>query len=297
MGSSQSLIKQFGLWLVFVLCPLQVFGATVGLIVEKQNEQSIFFHQSISKLAPQHNISLILASDLTSATSMDTLITIGSSLNPVLQASHLKQPVLALFVNRANSQKLRIAFPNRPFSILSNTPDLACQLALIKVLTPNNHNVAVFKSEQYGADLKKTQAFAKKLGIRLTVETLNDPLNWEREALNTLKDTDIVLGLDDHAIYNATNIRSLLMRLYRAGRPLIGPDKGYVRAGAVASCFSGVQETLLAVRDLIDKPQAWTAEIDNPYFDVGFNLQVARSLNIPISDSEELLAKVRELLK
>lgn len=297
MGSSQSIITKLGLWLIFLLCPIPVFGATVGLVVEKNNEQSVFFHQSISKLAPQHNITLVLAAEVKTASSMDMLVTIGSSLNSVLQATNLKQPILALFVNQSTSQKLRKAYPNRAFSILNNTPELACQLALIRVLTPNNLKVAVFKSEQHQADLESSRAFAKKNGIRLTIESLNDPLNWEREALNTLKDADIVLGLDDNAIYNATNIRSLLMRLYRAGRPLIGPDKGYVRAGAVASCFSGVQETLFAVRDLIADPQAWSADISNPYFDIAYNEQVARSLNIPISDSEQLLLKVRELLK
>lgn len=297
MGSSQSIITKIGLWLVFILCPISVFGATVGLVVEKENEQTVFFHQALSKLAPQHKINLVVAADLDRASSMEMLITIGSSLNSVLQTSKLKQPILALFVNQPTSQKLRKAYPERFFSTLNNTPELSCQLALIKVLTPNNHKVAVFKSEQHQTNLEQTQAFAKKIGIRLTLESLNDPLNWEREALNTLKEADIVLGLDDHAIYNATNIRSLLMRLYRAGRPLIGPDKGYVRAGAVASCFSGVQETLFAVRDLISKPQTWYADIHNPYFDIAYNEQVARSLNIPISDSGQLLLQVRELLK
>ena len=137
---------------------------------------------------------------------------------------------------------------------------------------------------------------AKALNLSLKTSELKDPLNWDRNALKALKEADLVLGLDDRAVYNATTIRSILMRLYRASRPLIGPDKGYVRAGAVASTFSGVKETLLAIRDLLNTDSQWPNIVYNPHFSVSINTQVARSLNITVGNPEQVKEKVKEYL-
>jgi ABC-type uncharacterized transport system substrate-binding protein len=137
---------------------------------------------------------------------------------------------------------------------------------------------------------------AQALNIKLNVAQLRDPLNWDRASLKILKDSDLVLGLNDNAIYNATTIRSILMRLYRASRPLVGPDKGYVRAGAVASTYSGVSETLKAISVLLKDGKAWPEIIYNPYFNVSINTQVARSLNISVGAPEEVRDKVKEYL-
>ena len=151
-------------------------------------------------------------------------------------------------------------------------------------------------SKQHSFDAVATAAVAQKMGLTLITSELSDPLNWERESLRALKDADVILGMNDTAIYNATTIRSILMRLYRASRPLIGPDKGYVRAGAVASTYSGVTETIKAVAELLDANKVWPNIIPNPHFNVVINAQVARSLNINVTDPELLSLKVREAL-
>jgi len=68
----------------------------------------------------------------------------------------------------------------------------------------------------------------------------------------------------------------------------VGPDKGYVRAGAVASTYSGVQETLKAITGLLKSDATWPEVISNPYFNVSINAQVARSLNIVVGDAKEV---------
>jgi len=298
MGSSgyHQLIR--GFIFVLILCPVFSWGATVGLLVDSKNDQAISFQTHLQQLSPQHDISLITPDSLPDTQPIDAWFTIGPKvLAKLLNQSKYKQPILSLFITQASAEKLRSQYPTRHFSTLDNTPTLDRQLALIKVLNPQVKQIAVFYSSQGQEQIAKLKILAENLGLKLLASELADPLNWKRGALKTLKDADLVLGLKDSAIYNATNIRSILMRLYRAGRPLIGPDKGYVRAGAVASIYSGMPETLKICTDLLKNIKSWPKNIPNPNFNVSINAQVARSLNIVVQDSDQVAKAVRELLE
>ncbi len=286
-----SKIKRYLLGVIFtlMLCPTLSWGATAGLLVDSKSDQAQSFHQHLVRLVPELTISLFSVSELAGNPQVDRWLTIGpKALAKLLATPQIKQPILALFLTPAAAQKIKAQFPNRVFSLLDNTPSLERQLSLIKVLTPHAKRIAVFYSAQVKEQLTDLRVLARRLNFQLLTTQLNDPLNWKRDALKTLKDADLVLALNDSAIYNATNIRSILMRLYRAGRPLVGPDKGYVRAGAVASTYSGVQETLKAITGLLKSDATWPEVISNPYFNVSINAQVARSLNIVVGDAKEV---------
>jgi len=289
MESSKLNRYLLGVILTLMFCPALSWGATAGLLVDSKSDQAKSFHQHLVRLVPELTISLHSVSDLPGNPQVDRWLTIGpKALANLLASPKTKQPILALFLTPVAAQKIRAQFPNRAFSLLDNTPSLERQLSLIKVLTPHAKRIAVFYSAQAKGQLANLKDLAGQLNLQLLTTQLNDPLNWKRDALKTLKDADLVLALNDSAIYNATNIRSILMRLYRAGRPLVGPDKGYVRAGAVASTYSGVQETLKAVTDLLISNASWPERISNPYFNVSINAQVARSLNIVVGDAKEV---------
>ncbi len=297
MGSSK--IYQSTIWLLslMILCPAFSWGATVGLVVEKPSKQATYFHQQLSQLHSSDTIQLINKDQLPSAKNIDKWIVIGPQvLDYFLSLSTYKQPVLSLFTNFTTAEQLRKKYPKQIFSTLTNTPTLDRQLALIKVLHPQAKRIAVYYSAQKSALVKGLKPLVESLGLELISSELTDPLNWKRSALQALKNSDLVLAVDDAAIYNATNIRSILMRLYRAGRPLFGPDKGYVRAGAVASVYSGMKETIKACVDLLKAKEPWPTYIHNPYFNVAINKQVARSLNISVEDPKVVTEKMRGLL-
>ncbi len=297
MGSSNHHMSLNRLLFILLLCPLYSWGATVGLLVESDSGQAQSFKKHLLMLVPEQEIQIFTPDDLDNELQVARWLTIGpKALSSLLANKHFKQPILALFTKHDSVTKLRHAHPNRVFSVLDNTPTLDRQLALVKVLNPQAQRVSVFYSSQSQYQLTGLKTLANSLDFQLITTELTDPLNWKRDALKALKDSDLVLGLNDRAIYNATNIRSLLMRLYRAGKPLVGPDKGYVRAGAVASVYSGVQETLAASADLLKSKEAWPAIIYNPYFKISINAQVARSLNIVVGSEEQVGMAVRELL-
>jgi ABC-type uncharacterized transport system substrate-binding protein len=278
-------------------------GATVGLLVEADNKQAQNFQAAMRLARAQDTFQLYtlqsLPNDL-SQTPVESWLAMGAKSLAILlgrlNVNHNKR-VLGLFVRPEAKAKLKNLYPNKLFSLLDNTPPLTRQLALIKVLSPQIKSVAILHTQEMPVNLNEVNRQAKKMGLTLRTALMNDPLNWSKVSLQVLKESDVVLGINDSAIYNATTIRSILMRLYRASRPLIGPDKGYVRAGAVASTYSGVKETIQSVSQLLGSNETWSEIIPNSNFNVAINTQVARSLNINIVGIKDLSEQVRDVLK
>lgn len=300
MGRSVGYSLRIIFIIITALFSLSSWASTVGLLVDAPSDQITAFQKQISKLLPQDPVQLILVPELSTLdlTTIDKWLTLGpNSLNQLLrqlrQLKPKKAPVLALFLPEAARIKLLAEFQEN-FTVLDNSPDMAKQLALIHALAPQAKQVGVFYSSQYGTNRQKLETTAKQFGLNLHWSQLSDPLDWDRQALKVLADVDLVLGVDDDALYNTTTIRSILMRLYRSGKALVGPDKGYVRAGAVASTYSGIQETLLAAVDWITNTPAYSAKFLNPYFNISVNTQVARSLNIVVDDVPSLIKQVKE---
>jgi ABC-type uncharacterized transport system substrate-binding protein len=276
---------------------LSSWGNKVGLLVDTPSAQITAFEKQLNTLLPTYSIQQITSTQLNTfdTTSVDKWITLGpnalSQLMARLQAK--KVPVLALFLPETARLKLSAQY-QQGFTTLENAPDMAKQLALIHALVPQARQVGVFHSSQYKANHNELDELAKKYGLKLHWSELKDPLDWDRHALKVLGDVDLVLGVNDDALYNTTTIRSILMRLYRSGKALIGPDKGYVRAGAVASTYAGIEETLLAAADWIRGELPAKTILENPYFNISVNAQVARSLNIVVDDALSLVKQVKE---
>ena len=300
MGRSAYQLMKTAILATLLLCCFELHAATVGLLVVKSSKQAVLFHQKLSELSPKQDVKLVELAQLTqylNNSSISRWVTMGPKALAGLLEHDFKGQALALFVSTHQAQQLGKASPNKRFSLLNNTPSQQRQLALIKLLKPQAKRIVLFHAQQNNVDVSSYQATAEKLGFELSLNVLKDPLNWDRNALKALKSADLVLGLPDRAIYNATTIRSILMRLYRAGKPLIGPDKGYVRAGSVASTYASMTDTLKACAALINDQSPWPAYIENNFFSVAVNAQVARSLNLSVSESSKLEAQVRELMK
>jgi len=300
MGRSAYHLIKSAILAAMILCSFEIQAATVGLLVDKSSKQAVMFHQKLSELSPQHDVQLIellqISKHLQTSADM-TWVAMGPKALEGLLKQPFKGKALALFVSPSQAEQLRKSHAQQSFSWLNNTPSLKRQLALVKALKPQAKRIVLFHAQQNNVDLSQYEKTTKKLGFELSLNVLKDPLNWDRNALKALKSADLVLGLPDRAVYNATTIRSILMRLYRAGKPLVGPDKGYVRAGAVASTYASMTDTLQACATLLKDPTTWTPHIENMHFSVAVNAQVARSLNLSVSESSKLESQVRELMK
>jgi ABC-type uncharacterized transport system substrate-binding protein len=283
--------------LLSMMLSLPSWAGTVGLVVDASSDQILAFKHQLATQLPSDTVQIVTVSDLNNIdeANIDKWLTLGpNALNQLLQKfKEVNGPVLAMFLPEAARVKLSAQYA-RKFTMLENAPDMVRQLALIRALVPQAKQVGVFHSSQLNINKTELNKAAKRFGLSLHWAELKDPLDWDRHALKVLADVDLVLGVNDDALYNTTTIRSILMRLYRSSKALIGPDKGYVRAGAVASTYSGIEETLLAAASWSRGELSADSILENPYFNVNVNSQVARSLNIVVDDLEALMQQIKE---
>lgn len=298
MGRSLRNLLRATIFSFYLLGALPVWSATVGLLVDAKSKQISIFQQQLETLLPNDQLLLVTLDqlDTTNLKNAQKWVTLGPNALTALMAQEAtsKTPVLSLFLSKDKQEALSRQYPSR-FTILTNAPTIERQLALVKTMVPNANHIGVYCSTTYKVDEKRYDEIATSYGLTLHWAKLKDPLDWDRNALKILNNVDLVLGVDDDALYNTTTIRSILMRLYRSGKALIGPDKGYVRAGAVASVYSGISETLKAVANWVSTSTAGKQTLNNPYFNVSVNAQVARSLNIVV-DEASLAKQVKERL-
>ena len=120
----------------------------------------------------------------------------------------------------------------------------------------------------------------------VTFETLAPGEDITR-ALTRLADVQAILATPDSAVYNAETIRTILVSTYRRNQAVIGFSAAVVKAGALASTFSGIDDIVAQVEEILGEYES-TGILPEPqfpkFFETIVNGDVARSLNIVISE-------------
>ncbi|CAG8870985.1 hypothetical protein PS627_04230 [Pseudomonas fluorescens] len=200
-------------------------------------------------------------------------------------------PALAMRVSRVQAQQ-RLG-KSRPahVSLLWSDPPLDRQLRLTRYLLPQARRVGVLYGEHSRFLLDELRRAARLLGLEIIAQDWPE-LRDSRPLQHLLGNSDVLLGVDDPDLYNAQTAKNLLLSSYARQMPLIGPNAGFVRAGALASTYSGQQDWLAVLDSLLDQPPAqWPRSLYPEHFGVSGNQQVARALGLePIDEQAAALA-------
>jgi hypothetical protein len=102
-------------------------------------------------------------------------------------------------------------------------------------------------------------------------------------ALNNIAPSQVLLAMPDSAVYNADNIRNILLSTYRHKQGVIGFSADMVKAGALASTYSDIEDINAQVVEMAAGFVA-SGVLEAPqfprYFSTIVNRGVARSLDI-----------------
>jgi hypothetical protein len=166
-------------------------------------------------------------------------------------------------------------------------PSPAVQLRLISMLYKKQIHVGVIlsaKTAHLEPSLTRAAAQAK---LQLTIETFGASDNLNR-VLNRLSDVPVILTTPDSAVYNGENLRNILLTTYRSNQAVIGFSTALVKAGALATTFSEIEDVGAQVDEIIADYET-SGRIPEPlfpkYFSTAVNVDVARSLNIVVDES------------
>ncbi|MHC8318309.1 ABC transporter substrate-binding protein [Pseudomonas sp. LB3P31] len=203
-------------------------------------------------------------------------------------------PTLVLRISRLQArQRLGVALPPH-LSLLWSDPPLQRQLRLIRILLPQAKRIGVLYDHHSEFLLQELRQAAAPLGLEIVAEHWDDT-NDSRPLQNLLKNSDVLLGLDDPDLYNPKTAKNLLLSSYSRQLALVGPNAAFVKAGSLASTYSDQNDWLSILDQLLDRsPNTWP-RTHYPYrFKVLSNPQVARSLGIEQIDEASVASQLAE---
>jgi hypothetical protein len=286
-----------GVLLACLLLGAPAWGADILLTAAEDGAGVQAFTQALARQRPEDHVTFTPLKDLPAPSQLPAstrLILLDlPGLDWRLQDTQ-GPPTLVLRISRLQArQRLGTAQPAK-ISLLWSDPPLARQLNLIANILPQARRIGVL----YGADseflLRELAQYAAPMGLEI-VPQLWDNISDSRPLQNLLKNSDVLLGLDDPRLYNPKTVKNLLLSSYSQQLPLVGPNAGFVKAGSLASTYSDQADWLDVLDRLLDhSPASWPRTLYPEHFKVVGNSQVARSLGIEQVDEAAVAARLAE---
>lgn len=217
------------------------------------------------------------------------VLTLDAASLAEVRANNVAQPVVALFSTRTHVRDL---ITNRErFSAVYSDPPLLRQARLGRRIIPSARTLAVLASPEEARHYEALMGALEELGLKGRIFVVESTDTLIRDLSRALSYGDFVLGTSESRIFNRDTVKSLLLTSYRRNRLVIGPNRAFVRAGSVASTYTPAAEQ---IRMGLDRVESWFEQRSMPepgypdHFRVALNHQVARSMNIPLPEEEQL---------
>ncbi|MFW0756669.1 ABC transporter substrate-binding protein [Pseudomonas sp. H11T01] len=291
------LIKSVCLAVICLLASLAVQAAEIVLTGAEDSPGVQSFTQALSQRRPEDTVRFSSLTDLPAPSKLPPgtrLILLDlPSLDWRLQDAQ-GPATLALRISRLQArQRLGNTLPAR-LSLLWSDPPLDRQLRLAQSILPQARRVGVLYDSHSEFLLKELRQAAQPLGLQIVAERW-DNTSDSRPLQALLKNSDVLLGLDDNDLYNPKTVKNLLLSSYARQLALIGPNAGFVKAGSLASTYSDQNDWLAILDTLLDRPTAsWPRALYPQQFKVLSNPQVARSLGIEPIDEQSVATRLAE---
>ncbi|MBM3113226.1 ABC transporter substrate-binding protein [Pseudomonas arcuscaelestis] len=284
-------MRRLRLWLLLAfLWPLGGLHASEILLTGTQDSPGVEqFVQALSERRPGDKVHFVPVTELPRPSHLDPatrLILLDSTSLEWRLSETAGPPALALRVSRVQAER-RLGQLRPPYlSLLWNDPPLDRQLRLTRYLLPEAQRIGVLYAEHSQFLLEELRRAAKPMGLKIIAQAWPD-LHDSRPLQTLLQNSDVLLGIDDPQLYNAKTVKNVLLSSYGRQMALIGPNAGFVRAGALASTLSNQQDWLAVLDRLLDQPPGkWPRTLYPDHFSVTGNQQVARALGIDAIDPE-----------
>jgi ABC-type uncharacterized transport system substrate-binding protein len=197
--------------------------------------------------------------------------------------------VIAAFTASQVVQAVAGAHHHGAITAVYAEPAPADQLRLIELLYRRPVRVA-FVAGADSAHLKRVLREARP-ALEIADMEAGEDIN---RILNRIAPADVLLAMPDSGVYNADTIRNILLSTYRHKQGVIGFSADMVKAGALATTYSEVEDIGAQVAEMA-LAFASTGTLPPPqfprYFRTIVNDGVARSLDLDVSAAARALAR------
>lgn len=274
---------------VIVSFPLYAEGDSIVLLTENNSPALNNLYKKVKQLAPEFNLAISTKQSPFTINSNDYVVLVGDDVPGHIDVSTLAKSI-AIMVTKNQSKRLNVK------TSVWVEPPLKRQLKLANLVIPGNSKVGLLVN---GVVDKQIQIASLDESQRemLNIVDINEYDNLNQALYNVLKESKLILASYNNTIYNAKNIKNILITAYRQQKVLIGPSRAFLRAGSFATTFSNMDHIAQRLVDIIQhhkNTEIWLSADYNPHYSILFNQQVARSLDVPLVDVELLKQQMNE---
>jgi hypothetical protein len=222
------------------------------------------------------------------------VIAVGPAALRSVMAASVDGPVISIFTSsQVYHSILETATGRRPASTaIYAEPSPTAQLRLVRLLFKRPIRTTVVLGGRTTFLESLLQRAAAEARIPLTVENyeLDDSIS---RILGRSGESHAILAIPDSLVFTSDNLRTVLLTTYRNGQAVIGFSAALVRAGALATTFSEVEDINAQLEELVSAYEG-SGQLPAPqfpkYFRTLINEDVARSLNVVIDDAVRAFA-------
>lgn len=277
--------------LLFSLLSFPLFAAenTIVLVAERASPALENLYKNLKKITPSFNYRISTSTSPVDISPTSFVIQLGAKMPSYVDLSQHKKTI-AVLVTKEQSQDLAVQ------SSIWIEPPLSRQLKLANLVIAGDEKIGLLVSNVESME-QQLQELSEAEQAMLKIVNLSEYENINQALYHVLKDTRLLLGNYDRNIYNAKNIKNILITSYRQQKVLVGPSRAYLKAGSFTTTFSDLDHIAKRIIDVIaqyNDSGEWMSADYNPYYRVLFNQQVARSLNIRLMDKAMIEQKMRE---
>lgn len=277
----------------------------IDVLVSQQSPAYLAFQQQIERKQKAYQGKIRLVDNADNSPALPgihhVLVVLGNhSLAGLDSVPARYEALLAIYVDPLQfspcQQRLHQQRPGLPITALFRGAPLQRQLRLARLLLPKASRLAIPYATDAAAQLADLPALAAAEGFRVHAGALESS-NPVQGLQALLPDTDAILALPELKAITADSIRSILLAAYRQGRPVIGMESSYVRAGVLATSYTTTEQYADATEALVSQ---WLDAHELPAaswpkaFVVTINPQVARSLGLLLPDESVITQQLQQ---
>lgn len=217
--------------------------------------------------------------------------TLADSGVPVLGVMLHKRSYEALLENTGARER-----GNATSAIYLNQP-WERQLDFIQAAFPGRRKIGLLHSPDTHLELADLRDSFAAHGMTLVAQPVRSTELLFATLDELLNRADVLLSIPDGSIYNASNVRNILLTSYRHKVPLIGISQAYVNAGALGAIFS-TPEQLAEQTGTALVYFSRNRRLPEPQYPVSYSIalnpQVARSLGIDLPSPEAIRERMNK---
>lgn len=221
-------------------------------------------------------------------------IAVGPAALRNLLGKEVEGPIISAFTSSQAYRSILEAAPKHGgVTAIYAEPSPADQMRLIASIYKRRVTVGALLSDKTSYLTSALRTAAAAAGLDLIVEHVRDEESVNR-ALNQVNRAPVILAVPDPVIYTPESIRNILITSYRHNQAVVGFSAGLVKAGALASSYSSVEDIVAQIGEVLDELST-TGRLPAPqfprYFSTVINESVAHSLDLIIDDEVKKLAR------